>query len=78
MDEAKRMPMAAFAAATLAGSLAVASAAKAGPAPAQPGADTTCAGASTVDYDPAHCKNVAKASCVSMAAPKGHDMLQPM
>ena len=64
----------AFTAASLAGSLAVAlalaSAAKAGPAPVQPGADkcygvalagkndcaagagTTCAGTSTVDYDP--------------------------
>ena len=72
----------AFAAASLAGSLAVAlalaSAAKAGPAPMQPGADkcygvalagkndcaagagTTCAGTSTVDYDPGHWKYVAK------------------
>ena len=66
-------------AASLAGALATV--AKAGPAPAQPGADkcygvalagkndcaagagTTCAGTSTVDYDPAHWKYVAKGSC---------------
>ena len=74
-DESPMIAKTAFAAASLAGSLAVAlalaSAAKAGPAPAQPGADkcygvalagkndcaagagTTCAGTSTVDYDPA-------------------------
>ena len=90
----------AFAAASLAGSLAVAialaSAAKAGPAPAQPGADkcygialagkndcaagtgTTCAGASTVNYDPAHWKYVAKGTCESMKTPTGHGMLKAM
>ena len=87
-------------AATLAGSLAaalaLASAAKAGPAQTQPGADkcygvalagkndcaagaaTSCAGTSTVDYDPAHWKYVKKGTCESMMTPKGHGMLQPM
>jgi uncharacterized membrane protein len=90
----------AFTGATLAGSLAVAlalaSAAKAAPAPMQPGADkcygvalagkndcaagagTTCAGASTVDYDPGHWKYVAKGSCETMMTPKGHGMLKAM
>jgi uncharacterized membrane protein len=73
----------AITAATLACSLAaaLATAANAGPAPAQPGADkcygiamagkndcaagagTSCAGTSTVDYDPGHWKYVAKGSC---------------
>jgi uncharacterized membrane protein len=90
----------AFTAASLAGSLAVAmalaSAAKAGPAPMQPGTDkcygialagkndcaagagTSCAGTSTVDYDPHHWKYVAKGTCESMMTPKGHGMLTPM
>ena len=71
-------------AASLASALAIA--AKAGPAPAQPGADkcygialagkndcaagagTTCAGTSTVDYDPHHWKYVAKGSCEGIKA----------
>ena len=75
---------------------ALATAAKAGPAPAQPGADkcygvalagkndcaagagTTCAGTSTVDYDPPHWKYVAKGTCEAMMTPKGHGMLTPM
>jgi uncharacterized membrane protein len=90
----------AFTAATLAGSLAaalaVAGAAKAGPAPAQPGADkcygialagkndcaagagTTCAGTSTVDYNPHAWKYVAKGTCESMMTPKGHGSLTQM
>ena len=90
----------AVSAATLAGSLAaalaLASAAKAGPAPAQPGADkcygialagkndcaagagTTCAGTSTVDYDPHVWKYVAKGTCESMTTPKGHGSLTQM
>jgi len=89
----------AITAATLVCSLATAlaaTAAKAGPAPAQPGADkcygvalagkndcaagagTTCAGTSTVDYDPVHWKYVAKGSCEGMKTPKGHGMLTPM
>ncbi len=73
-------------AASLAGALATA--AKAGPAPAQPGADkcygvalagkndcaagagTSCAGTSTVDYDPAHWKYVAKGTCEGMKTPR--------
>jgi uncharacterized membrane protein len=99
-DEQPMIAKTAFAAASLAGSLAIAlalaSAAKAGPAPAQPGADkcygvalagkndcaagagTTCAGTSTVDYDPGHWKYVAKGSCESMMTPKGHGMLTAM
>ena len=42
------------------------------------GAGTTCAGTSTVDYDPAHWKYVAKGTCESMKTPKGHGMLTPM
>ena len=88
----------AITAAALAGSLAVAltTAAKAGPAPAQPGADkcygvalagkndcaagagTTCAGTSTVDYDPHHWKYVTKGSCESMTTPTGHGSLTQM
>ena len=81
-------------AASLAGALATA--AKAGPAPAQPGADkcygvalagendcaagagTTCAGTSTVDYDPHHWKYVAKGTCESMKTPNGHGSLTQM
>ena len=87
-------------AAALAGSLcaalAVATAAKAGPAPAQPNADKcygiamsghndcaagaghSCAGTSTIDYDPAAWKYVAKGTCEKMMTPKGHGMLQAM
>jgi uncharacterized membrane protein len=88
----------AITAAALAVSLAgaLATAAKAGPAPAQPGADkcygvalagkndcaagagTSCAGTSTVDYDPHHWKYVAKGSCEGMNTPSGHGMLTPM
>src|SRR3984885_11720053 len=89
-----------FTAATLVGPLApapaVAPAAKAGPAPAQPGADkcygillagkndcaagagTSCAGTSTVDYDPGHWKYVAKGTCEGMTTPKGHGSLTAM
>jgi len=42
------------------------------------GAGTTCAGTSTVDYDPGHWKYVAKGSCESMMTPKGHGMLKAM
>ena len=42
------------------------------------GAGTTCAGTSTVDYDPAHWKYVAKGSCESMTTPKGHGSLTAM
>ena len=87
----------AFTAATLVGSLAAAlavvTAAKAGPAPVQPGADkcygvtlaghndcaagagTSCAGTSTVDYDPHHWKYVAKGTCESIKTPQGHGSL---
>ena len=88
----------AITATTLAFSLAaaLATAAKAGPAPVQPGADkcygiamagkndcaagagTSCAGTSTIDYDPGHWKYVAKGTCESMKTPKGHGMLQAM
>src|SRR5271156_4080908 len=70
----------AITAATLACSLAaaLATAAKAGPAPAQPGADTSCAGTSTVDYDPGHWKYVAKGTCEGMTTPKGHGSLTAM
>ncbi len=84
--------------AALAGSLvlALAGAAKAGPAAAQPGADkcygialaakndcaagagTTCAGTSTVDYNPHAWKYVAKGTCESMTTPKGHGSLTQM
>ncbi len=89
----------AFTAATLAGSLAVAlalaSAAKAGPAPVQPGADkcygvalagkndcaagagTSCAGTSTVDYDPTTGNTSPRALAKSMMTPKGHGSLHP-
>ena len=70
-------------AASLAGALATV--AKAGPAPAQPGADK-CYGVAlagkndcaAVDYDPAHWKYVAKGSCESMTTPKGHGSLTAM
>ncbi|HEY1888094.1 MAG TPA: DUF2282 domain-containing protein [Roseiarcus sp.] len=88
----------AITAATLACSLAaaLATSTKAGPAPAQPGADkcygialagkndcaagagTSCAGTSTVDYDPAHWKYVAKGTCEGMKTPKGHGSLTAM
>ncbi len=81
----------AFTAASLAVAMALATAAKARPAPVQPGADKSygvalagkndCAagaGASTVDYDPAHWKYVAKGACEKMMTPKGHGMLTPM
>jgi len=42
------------------------------------GAGTSCAGTSTVDYDPVHWKYVAKGSCEGMKTPKGHGMLTPM
>ena len=81
--------------ATLIGSLALAlaSAAQAGPAAAQPGADkcygvalagkndcaagagTTCAGTSTIDYNPHAWKYVAKGTCDSITTPKGHGSL---
>ena len=81
---------------SLAAALAVASAAKAGPAPAQPGADKcygvalagkndcaagaahSCAGTSTVDYDAASWKYVAKGTCEGMMTPTGHGTLQAM
>jgi uncharacterized membrane protein len=88
----------AISAAALAASLASAFAivAKAGPAPAQPGADkcygialagkndcaagagTTCAGTSTVDYDPHHWKYVAKGTCESIKTPNGTGSLTQM
>jgi len=84
--------------ATLAGSLALAfaSAASAGPAAAQPGADkcygvalagkndcaagpgTTCAGTSTIDYNPHAWKYVPKGTCESIKTPKGHGSLVQM
>lgn len=84
--------------AALAGSLvlALASAAQAGPAKPQPGADkcygvalagkndcaagagTSCAGTSTVDYDPHAWKYVAKGTCESMTTPKGKGSLTQM
>jgi uncharacterized membrane protein len=91
---AKSMLTAAALAASLAGVFATA--ANAGPAPAQPGADKcygvalagkndcaagaahSCAGTSTVDYDPASWKYVAKGTCESMMTPKGHGTLQAM
>ena len=42
------------------------------------GAGTSCAGTSTVDYDPGHWKYVAKGSCESMTTPKGHGSLTAM
>lgn len=84
--------------ATLAGSiaLALASAAQAGPAAPQPGADkcygvalagkndcaagpgTTCAGTSTIDYNPHAWRYVAKGTCESIKTPKGHGSLVQM
>ncbi len=81
---------------SLATALALASAAKAGPAPAQPGADkcygvalagkndcaagagTTCAGTSTIDYNPKAWKYVAKGTCEGMKTPAGHGTLSEM
>jgi uncharacterized membrane protein len=40
------------------------------------GAGTSCAGTSTVDYDPHSWKYVAKGSCESMMTPKGHGSLK--
>ncbi|MGC2785049.1 MAG: DUF2282 domain-containing protein [Roseiarcus sp.] len=88
----------AITAATLACSLAAAlvTVAKAGPAPAQPGADkcygialagkndcaagagTSCAGTSTVNYDPAHWKYVKKGTCEEIKTPSGHGSLTAM
>jgi len=42
------------------------------------GAGTTCAGTSTVDYNPKAWKYVAKGTCESMTTPNGHGTLQPM
>ena len=42
------------------------------------GAGTTCAGTSTVDYDPHHWKYVAKGSCESIKTPKGTGSLTQM
>lgn len=93
---AKTLLSAAALAGSLAAALAVATAAKAGPAPTQAGADKcygvalagkndcaagaghSCAGTSTVDYDPAAWKYVAKGSCEGMKTPKGHGTLQAM
>ena len=81
---------------SLAAALAMAAAAKAGPAPVQPGADkcygvslagkndcaagagTSCAGTSTVDYDPHAWKYVAKGTCDGITTPKGHGSLTQM
>jgi uncharacterized membrane protein len=42
------------------------------------GAGTSCAGTSTVDYDPGHWKYVAKGTCEDMTTPKGHGSLTAM
>jgi uncharacterized membrane protein len=42
------------------------------------GAGTSCAGTSTVDYDAAYWKYVAKGSCESTKTPKGHGSLTAM
>jgi uncharacterized membrane protein len=42
------------------------------------GAGTSCAGTSTVDYDPHVWKYVAKGSCDSTMTPKGHGSLTQM
>lgn len=42
------------------------------------GAGTSCAGTSTIDYDPGHWKYVAKGSCEGMTTPKGHGSLTAM
>ena len=73
----------------------LASAANAGPAPVQPGADkcygvslagnndcaagagTSCAGTSTVDYDPHAWKYVAKGTCDGMMTPEGPRLAHP-
>ena len=57
---------------------AITAAALAGKNDCAAGAGTTCAGTSTVDYDTAHWKYVAKGSCESMTTPKGHGSLTAM
>ena len=42
------------------------------------GAGTSCAGTSTIDYDGAHWKYVAKGTCVSMDTPLGKGSLEPI
>ena len=42
------------------------------------GAGTSCAGTSTVDYDPHHWKYVAKGTCDDIKTPKGHGSLTQM
>jgi uncharacterized membrane protein len=42
------------------------------------GAGGSCAGTSTVDYDPARWKYVPKGTCEAMMTPKGHGMLKAM
>jgi uncharacterized membrane protein len=42
------------------------------------GAGTSCAGTSTVDYDPGHWKYVTKGTCEGMKTPKGHGSLTAM
>jgi uncharacterized membrane protein len=41
------------------------------------GAGTTCAGTSTVDYQPNAFQLVPKGTCEGMMTPAGHGMLQP-
>ena len=38
----------------------------------------SCAGTSTIDYDPVSFKLVPKGTCTSMETPKGKGMLEPM
>lgn len=38
----------------------------------------SCAGTSTINYDPASFKLVPKGTCTSMKTPNGHGTLQPM
>jgi uncharacterized membrane protein len=42
------------------------------------GAAHSCAGTSTVDYDPASWKYVAKGTCEKIMTPKGHGTLEAM
>jgi uncharacterized membrane protein len=42
------------------------------------GAGTSCAGTSTVDYDPHAWKYVPKGTCEAMMTPKGHGALTQM
>ncbi|MFZ0601065.1 MAG: DUF2282 domain-containing protein [Roseiarcus sp.] len=42
------------------------------------GAGTTCAGTSTINYDPAHWKYVKKGSCEEIKTPTGHGSLTAM